>query len=119
MTRPPPVAPPPPRPPARPRPGPPPVRRRRLPAARMPKGGERKRGWTVVSVVVHALVIGLLLNHVAEAGHEGNPTEIQPGAGGGGGGGAGREGRRTARFHQAGAPAAPGSNHDPANRPAA
>src|ERR1041385_3675961 len=84
-------------------PKPRPVRRRRLPAARMPKGAERKRGWTVVSVVVHALVIGLLLNHVAEAGHEGNPTEIQQGAGGkgpsgGGGGGHGGTGGERLEF---------------------
>src|ERR1043165_6944644 len=79
------------------------VRTRRLPAVGMPVAGERKRGWALVSVVVHALVIALLLNHVAEAGHDGNPTEVEQGAGGkgsagGGGGHGGTGGERVERL---------------------
>jgi hypothetical protein len=67
------------------------VDRRRLPAVTLPVAREDRRGWSVLSILLHLLVIALLLMPVAEATHEGLVIERAQSAGGagpaGGGGG--------------------------------
>lgn len=66
---------------------------RRLPATRLPVSREDRRGWSVVSVGVHLLIVFLLVGGVAL--HTADVKEIPQGAGGpgpAGGGGGGRRG---------------------------
>jgi protein TonB len=66
---------------------------RRLPAATLPRGVKRGRGWTMLSVLLHAAILLLLL--LPPALHTGDVQEIAQGAGGpgpAGGGGGGRMG---------------------------
>ncbi|HVX39409.1 MAG TPA: hypothetical protein VHB25_07525 [Gemmatimonadaceae bacterium] len=70
-----------------------PARRRRLPATTLPAAREDRRGWSVLSVLVHLLIIALLLVPLAD--HDGLVIERPQGAGGpgpAGGGGGGRRG---------------------------
>lgn len=69
------------------------VKRRRLPATGLPVSREDRRGWSVVSALIHLLIILLLVVPVAT--HEGFVQEIAQGAGGpglAGGGGGGKRG---------------------------
>src|SRR5690242_3001465 len=63
--------------------------RRRLPATRLPAVREDRRGWSVLSVALHVLIIFLIVGDVAL--HTADVKEIPQGAGGpgpvGGGGG--------------------------------
>ena len=68
-------------------------RRRRLPATRLPAVREDRRGWSVLSVALHILIIFLIVGDVAL--HTADVKEIPQGAGGPGpvgGGGGGRRG---------------------------
>ena len=67
--------------------------RRRLPATTLPEHRESRRGWGLLSFLLHVLVIALLVAPVAT--HTGNVIERPQGAGGpgpAGGGGGGRRG---------------------------
>src|ERR1043166_6923425 len=70
----------------------PPARQRRLPSLGLPVARDGRRGWAVLSTVVHVLVLAFLLTRVAT--HEGFVVEIEQGAGGKGeaGGGGGHRG---------------------------
>lgn len=70
-----------------------PATKRRLPATMLPEYRESRRGWGVLSALLHLLVIALLVTPFAT--HTGNVTEKPQGAGGpgpAGGGGGGRRG---------------------------
>jgi len=69
------------------------AQRRRLPATGLPVEREDRRGWGLVSALIHLLIIALLVVPVAT--HEGFVQEIAQGAGGpgpAGGGGGGKRG---------------------------
>lgn len=70
-------------------------RQRHLPALGLPAPRERRKGWAIASILLHALIIAVLITPVV-ALHTGDVKEIAQGAGGrgpaGGGGGGGREG---------------------------
>jgi hypothetical protein len=68
-------------------------KRRRLPATRLPVAREDRRGWSVLSAAMHALIIFLLVGDFAL--HTADVKEIPQGAGGpgpAGGGGGGHRG---------------------------
>lgn len=68
-------------------------RRRRLPATTLPVAREDRRGWSLLSALLHLLVIALLIVPLAD--HDGLVIERPQGAGGpgpAGGGGGGRRG---------------------------
>src|SRR5512146_339636 len=70
-----------------------PATKRRLPATTLPDYRESRRGWGLLSALLHVLVIALLLTPIAT--HTGDVTEKPQGAGGlgpAGGGGGGRRG---------------------------
>ena len=88
------------------------VRRRRLPATGLPVSREDRRGWSLVSALVHLLIIALLMMPLAT--HEGFVKEIAQGAGGpgpAGGGGGGKRGTggviEKVRYVQVAPPPAP------------
>ena len=67
--------------------------RRRIPAARLPVAREDRRGWSVLSAALHALIIFLLVGDFAL--HTADVKEMPQGAGGpgpAGGGGGGHRG---------------------------
>ena len=67
--------------------------RRRLPATRLPAAREDRRGWSVLSAALHALIIFLLVGDFAL--HTADVKEMPQGAGGpgpAGGGGGGHRG---------------------------
>lgn len=67
--------------------------KRRLPATMLPERRERRRGWGLLSALLHVLVIALLISPAAL--HTGDVVERPQGAGGpgpAGGGGGGRRG---------------------------
>ena len=69
------------------------ARKRRLPATTLPEYRESRRGWGLLSTLLHALVIALLIAPAAI--HTGDVIERMQGAGGpgpAGGGGGGRRG---------------------------
>ena len=65
---------------------------RRLPATTLPEHRESRRGWGLLSILLHALVIALLVAPVAT--HTGDVVERPQGAGGPGAAGGGGGGRR-------------------------
>jgi protein TonB len=68
------------------------ARRRPLPATGLPSSREDRRGWGVLSALLHVLVIALLITPMAT--HEGFVQEIAQGAGGAGPAGGGGGGKR-------------------------
>ncbi len=76
------------------------ARRRRLPATTLPVAREDRRGWSLLSALLHALLIALLIIPLAE--HDGLVIERPQGAGGlgpAGGGGGGRRGTGGVQEH--------------------
>ena len=69
-------------------------RQRHLPALGLPAPRERRKGWAIASILLHALIIAVLITPIV-ALHTGDVKEIAQGAGGpgpAGGGGGGRGG---------------------------
>jgi periplasmic protein TonB len=73
-------------------PAPDPRRRRPLPATGLPRAREDRRGWGLVSALLHLLIIALIVAPVAT--HTGVVIEREQGAGGAGPAGGGGGGRR-------------------------